>query len=318
MRTRLKHVDSFVDRHGKAHFYFRRGHGKRIPLPGLVGSREFMAAYQVALSSDEPSAAPRLHGSEGTFDRLVASYFASPEFLTMKESTRRAYRPVIERWVEWRRIGHRLVSQMTREHVKRMVAKRASTPGAANDLLKKIRLLMTFAIDANMRTDNPASKIKKFSSGEFHSWSDDEIARFEARWPIGARQRLAFALHLFTGQRTSDVCRMSWADIDDEALIRVVQLKTGVKMWVPLHRSMRAILAQTKREHHALLFTAQGRPFTTKGLGNYMADSHRCREFAGWVRDARLEKDVSAPPCRGRLLVEGNRFGNGPQDSCRS
>ncbi len=39
------------------------------------------------------------------------------------------------------KIGHRLVAEMRREHVNRMIAKRADTPGAANDLLKKIRVL---------------------------------------------------------------------------------------------------------------------------------------------------------------------------------
>ena len=36
---------------------------------------------------------------------------------------------------------------MTRQHVQNMVAKRAATPGAANDLLKKIKILVRFAID---------------------------------------------------------------------------------------------------------------------------------------------------------------------------
>jgi len=42
---RLKHVNKFFDRHGKLRHYFRRrGMRKGIPLPGLPGSEEFMAA----------------------------------------------------------------------------------------------------------------------------------------------------------------------------------------------------------------------------------------------------------------------------------
>jgi hypothetical protein len=44
----FKYVEEFVDRHGKPHRYFRRS-GKRVRLPGAVGSAEFMAAYQAAL-----------------------------------------------------------------------------------------------------------------------------------------------------------------------------------------------------------------------------------------------------------------------------
>jgi len=44
----LKYVEEFIDRHGKPHRYFRRA-GKRVRLPGLPGSAEFMAVYQAAL-----------------------------------------------------------------------------------------------------------------------------------------------------------------------------------------------------------------------------------------------------------------------------
>ena len=33
----LRHVDCFTDRHGHKRFYFRRGHGQRMALPGLPG-----------------------------------------------------------------------------------------------------------------------------------------------------------------------------------------------------------------------------------------------------------------------------------------
>jgi hypothetical protein len=54
MKT-LRYVQSFVDRKsGTVYHYFRRPGYKRVPLPGLPGSREFMAAYQDAL--EEPRA----------------------------------------------------------------------------------------------------------------------------------------------------------------------------------------------------------------------------------------------------------------------
>ena len=44
-----KFVQGFIDRHGKARFYFRRAGFKQMPLPGLPWSPEFMAAYEEAL-----------------------------------------------------------------------------------------------------------------------------------------------------------------------------------------------------------------------------------------------------------------------------
>ena len=43
-RIKLRYVHQFVDRNGKARFYFRRA-GVHKTLPGLPGSSEFMAAY---------------------------------------------------------------------------------------------------------------------------------------------------------------------------------------------------------------------------------------------------------------------------------
>ena len=82
----LKHVDCFTDRHGHQRFYFRRGHGPRMALPGLPGEANFMAAYQAALGSEKLAAklaTKKLRGDPGTFDRLVTEYFVSQEFLRL-------------------------------------------------------------------------------------------------------------------------------------------------------------------------------------------------------------------------------------------
>ncbi len=50
-RLQLKFVIQFRDRHGKLRHYFRRGGSKAVPLPGLVGSEEFMAAGHAATAA---------------------------------------------------------------------------------------------------------------------------------------------------------------------------------------------------------------------------------------------------------------------------
>jgi integrase len=272
-RIHLRFVDRFRDRHGHQRYYFRRRGGPRIPLPGLPGSAEFMTAYQAAIS-DQVSASPekKQRGASGTIDRLIADYFASPDFLRLKQSSRRAYRLVLERFAAEH--GHRLVREMRREHVKKIIATKAETPGAATDLLKKIKILIRFAIDSGWRTDDPTLHIKRFRGTEFHTWTDEEIGKFEARWSVGTRERMAFALHLYTGQRRSDVCRMGWPDIDENA-IRVTQIKTGEKLWIPIHPDLQGLLDQWPRKHVSILTTAHGKSFTAAGYGNGMSDAIR-------------------------------------------
>jgi len=197
---RLKHIDRFADRHGRIRYYFRRGRGGRIALLGKPGTPEFMAAYQNAIDGTSIEPGRKLRGAPGTFDRLTQDYFASPEFLRLAESSRRTYRFVIERLIEEENIGHRLVREMAREHVRSILSRRAATPGAANSVLQKLKVLLHFAIDNGWRRDDPTLRMKKFASGEFHTWTEEEIATFEKRWPIGTTERLAFALLLYTGQ----------------------------------------------------------------------------------------------------------------------
>ena len=49
MKTKLpKHVHGYLDRLGKARFYYKRKGAKGVPLPGLPWSPQFMAAYNLA------------------------------------------------------------------------------------------------------------------------------------------------------------------------------------------------------------------------------------------------------------------------------
>ena len=189
----------------------------------------------------------------------------------MKISTQRQYRYVIEKWVKDEKIGHRSVVGIRREHVKIMMGKRANRPGAASDFLKTLKVLVRYAIDNGWRTDNPTDGVKKFRIGEHHTWTDAEIALFETRWPVGSTERLAFALLLYTGQRLSDVVRMSWGDIDSGA-IQITQQKTGSRMWIPVHSNLRRILEKTAKNHVTILTTSFQKSFSAAGFGIWMAE----------------------------------------------
>ena len=94
MRRLPKFVHGFVDRHGKARFYFRRPGFERKPLRGLPYSAEFMSDYEAALTG-QPLPVGVNRARSGTMRALAFSYFASPEFRTLRLSTQRAYRGTI-------------------------------------------------------------------------------------------------------------------------------------------------------------------------------------------------------------------------------
>jgi integrase len=267
---KLRYVDCFSDRHGRVRYYFRRGRGARVALVGKPGTPEFMAAYQSALEGVPLERQLPKRGEPGTFDRLVQDYFESPDFLNLAPRSQYAYRRLIERLLSDEKIGHRLVSQMTRQHIQRIIGRRASTPGSANDTLRMVKILVHFAIDNGWRRDDPTVRVKGFALGEYHTWTNEEIAAYEQRWAIGSRERTAFALLLFTGQRVSDVAPMSWRDVEDSA-IQVRQSKTGTKLWIPLHPELARTLEKWPKSEVVILRTAYGKSFTDKRLGFFMA-----------------------------------------------
>jgi integrase len=169
--------------------------------------------------------------------------------------------------------GHRTVAGLTRERiVAGILQPYADRPGAALSTLKMLRVLIRHAIDLGWLKHDPSLGIKRPKIQEIRSWTDAEIKQFETRWPTGTKQRLAFALLLYTGQRRSDVHRMTWADVT-EARIQVVQQKTGRKLQIPLHRELVAVLATSDRDHVTIINTEYRKPFTVDGFSQWMRDA---------------------------------------------
>lgn len=265
---RLRHVERFKDRHGHVRFYFRRGKGARTPLPGLPGSAEFMAAYGAALTKIN---SPRHVGRHPrSFHALIEQYFSSPNFLRLKPSSQYCTRNTMERFAAEHGAG--FVPQMTRSHVEKIVGAKAATPAAANTTLKRLRTLINYSIALGWRETDPTKGIAKFKEGEYHTWTEAELEQFEARWPVGSRERTAYALALCTGQRRADVCAMTWADLEG-GRVRVVQEKTGTKLSIPIHPALtKALKAWTKSPLH-IITSARKKRYTVESFGNLMADA---------------------------------------------
>jgi integrase len=270
-RLRLpRFVHGFVDRHGKPRFYFRRSGFERKALRGSPYTPEFMADYEAAMAG-QPLPVGANRARPGTMWALALSYFASPEFRTLKPSTQRAYRGTIERLCKDH--GDKRAAHLRREHVVRLVAARAEEPGAANALRVALRVMMKHAVEIGLRADDPTREVRpiRIQSDGHHSWTDDEIARFERRHSIGSRARLALALLLYTGQRRGDVIRMGAQHIRNGALY-VKQEKTGAELVIPVHPDLAAIIAAGPGDHLTFVTTRQGRPFQGSAFSRWFRE----------------------------------------------
>jgi hypothetical protein len=111
-RIKLRYVNEFVDQDGKVRRYFRRPGRRAIPLPGLPGSIEFMAAYQAALAVVSPPPPSPRHIITGSLAAAAAGYFRSSEFANLSPSSQRSYRAAIKPILGAH--GHRLVRDLTK------------------------------------------------------------------------------------------------------------------------------------------------------------------------------------------------------------
>jgi integrase len=169
--------------------------------------------------------------------------------------------------------GHRSVTGLTRQRIFcGILQPYADRPGAALSILKMLRVLIRHAINIGWLDHDPSLGINRPKTQEIRAWTEAEIAVFEQHWSIGTKQRLAFALMLYTGQRRSDVHRMTWADVSDET-IRVVQQKTGRKLMIPLHRDLLPILAAAGRDQMTIVNTEYNRPFTVDGFSQWLRNA---------------------------------------------
>jgi len=262
---KLRYINEYRDRTGRVRRYFRRG-AIRKPLPGEVGSPEFMAAYQ-ALLGDKPAPTAKIAGSLGL---LITEYYASRPFRNLKASSRQTYRAALEPLAAAH--GHRTAAITHKQAAKLIADIGERRPSMANLTKRVLQAVYKYAVKAGWLDANPIIGVDHFRTGTHHTWTEGELRTFEARWPLGTRQRLAYELLLETAQRVGDVARMTRADVVGGEL-HVVQQKTGTELHLPITDRLARAMKAYPAKGLSLVGREDGRPLTRAGLTRFMADA---------------------------------------------
>jgi integrase len=278
-KRRPPHVSMYRDRHGKARWRFRRAGYPDMQTTLPFDSDAWWDWYFAATQGSK-----REVGAErtvaGTFNALIVAYYGSSDWKSLRPATQATRRREIERFRSEH--GGKRVADLQAHHITRMMDLKADLPGAANNRLKMLRALMAFAKTRGWRSDNPAMDVRKlrYRSDGFHTWSEHEIAKFEQHWPIGTRQRLAFDLLLYTGQRSADVRVMTAGQVQS-GYISLRQSKTDGALEIPIHPALAASLAARKDNHLVLVTTQSGKPRSEKGFSNWISDAAKTAGIPG-------------------------------------
>lgn len=290
----LRHISVEKNRHGRRVVY-ARWKGRRIRLKAPEGTPEFIEEYRAALVAlgviRAPIAAeqtvPKAEEKIGepinreflphTFGWLVRRYLAeSPKYREMKPDGRARRRTILEAMLPT--VGNKGMI-IPRQVISEGLTARADKPGAANNWIKSVKALYTWAVSVEIIKESPASGLSKLEQPNegFHTWSMQEISAYIKRHPPGSMGYLALMTLLFTGLRRSDAVALGRQHIRDNC-IRIKTGKTGAEIVTDVPWPLADAIAVTAHgDDLSILQTTYGRKFASgAAFGNWFKD--RCAE----------------------------------------
>lgn len=265
-RNRYPYTSKFNDRHGKPRWRFRRSGYPVYYFRSPYGTKDFEREYAACLEA-EPITIGTDRIRPGSVSDVIARYYADNAFLDLRPATQKVYRGVLERFRAT--FGNDAIRRFDADRISKLMTTMRHKPHAAARLRKLLAQLFVIARRAKIVPYgfDPVKDTKppKAEGEGYHRWSEDELATFEAKHPLGTKPRLAFALLLYSAQRSGDVRFMTHAMIAG-GRIPLSQSKTSNAVDVPIMAPLREALDAGPLGKILLLEANHGAAFTEKGF----------------------------------------------------
>ncbi len=278
---RLKGLRSEITKHGKRVWYYRPEQGgRRIRLLGEPYSEAFFNSYNEArrqINQPKQTEGPQ----KGTIAWLITQYKLSPAWTNLAPSTKRARDLILKKIVE--AVGKYEISQLDPATIERARETRRDRPESANGIIKTLRTMFAWAQkDTHMSRfvkSNPAAKVEMIAQkGDgFHTWTAEELSRFESAWALGTRERLAYEILLYTGLRRSDVVRLSVHHIRDGILEinpqKTPKTRVTLKIIPKLAEALAYPLEPAPKDGPTFIRNANGSAMKPESFTNWFRDA---------------------------------------------
>lgn len=278
----LRNLYSDQDRHGNTRFYYR-SKGKKTRLHQEVGTTAFLEEYRKVRAGQQTVRETHIAAPQ-TLRWLVEQYYKSAAFMGLAQDTRTMRRRALDRLCESLQgntpRGNLPYAQMQRKHIIQIRDERAATPEAAKNLLKFIRHMFNWALDAGYAEHNPALNIRNLPSNStgHHTWTVAEIEQYCRHHPLGTKARLALELLLFTGVRVSDAVTLG-KQMERDGWLYFTEAKGAERhpkrRELPILPRLRHALDSAPSGTLTYIVTSYGQPFTKKGFSNWF--KKQCR-----------------------------------------
>jgi integrase len=247
---------------GRTYYYAWRG-GPR--LRGEPGTPDFVVSYNEAIES-------RRTPEPGRFKSLVVLYRASQEYAKLADSTRRNWSPWLDRVAD--HFGDLRIAQFDRPEKIRPVIRRwrnqwADRPRAADYGMQVLSRVLSYAVDPLGKiAGNPCEGIKQLYSGDRSEiiWTEADITALKKTCSAEIAHAVDLGSH--TGLRLSDLLRLSWSHVEEDA-IRLASGKSRGRREaiIPLYDGLREVLAGIPKHSTVMLTNQRQRPWKRNGFG---------------------------------------------------
>jgi len=237
-----------------------------IPASTLPTKRRWLPQTRLQVGADRTK--------PGSVNAAIVSYYESKvSFQTLAPATQALRRVYLEKFRK--QYGNNAIATMQPEFVAQMIDR--MPPASARNWIKAIRGLMKHAIATGLcKTDPTVGVTQPKLSGSIHTWTEEEIAQYQAHHRIDTKARLAFELALGTAQRRIDLLRMGRQHIRNGELF-VRQSKTGAELRIPISDELQEILKRAEPHHLTFLITGAGKPYRPTDFSD---------QFRDWCREA--------------------------------
>jgi integrase len=267
-RPRPPHLHPQVNRHGKSVWYVRIGKGRRIRIRGDFGTPEFDTGYQAAIAALPPRESAKDSNATGTLAWLIERYRETTAWTTLSLATRRQreniFRPMIEK------SGGQPIGKITKATIIAGRDRRATSPHQARHFLDTMRGLFRWAAAAGIVKVDPTVGVNdpaRPKSDGFPPWSEDDVAAYHARWPIGTRERVWIDVIAYTGLRRGDAVRLGRQHIRN-GIATLKTEKTGAVVTLPILPILTDTLAAGPCGDLTFITGARGNPLTKESFDN--------------------------------------------------
>lgn len=265
-------------RHGVMVWYVRKGKGQRVRINGKFGTAEFLEDYHAALQG--VPAHRRAKAPVGSLEWLIIRYRETAAWSGFSVATKRQRENILKHVIE--QSGNVAFVDVKRSHIREGLNKRRDKPAAMRHFLETMRGLFQWALDADHIEIDPTAGIKtpRRKSDGHHVWSDEECSQFEAKWPLGTRQRVAFDVLLYTGFRRGDAVRLGRQHVRD-GIATLRTEKTGEIVSTRILPQLATSLEAGPTGDLAFIVGDKGHPLTKESFGNWFREACKAAGVPG-------------------------------------